>query len=62
MGVNTSVKGIKGVFDLTETSFMKKHSINLSIKEILPNGQEDKFITNDDEVEKKMIQSLVEKK
>ena len=41
---------------------MKKHSINLSIKEILPNGQEDKFITNDDEVEKKMIQSLVEKK
>ena len=62
VGVNTSVKGIKGVFDLTETSFMKKHSINLSIKEILPNGQEDKFITNDDEVEKKMIQSLVEKK
>ena len=58
---NTNAKGIKGVFDLTETSFIKKHSINLSIKEILPNEQEDKFITNDDEVEKKMIQSLVEK-
>ena len=59
---NVNAKGIKGVFDLTETSFIKKHSINLSIKEILPNEQEDKFITNDDEVEKKMIQSLVEKK
>ena len=58
---NTNTKAIKGVFDLTETSFIKKHSINLSIKEILPNEQEDKFITNDDEVEKKMIQSLVEK-
>ena len=57
-GVNTSIKGIKGVFDLTETSFMKKHSINLSIKEILLNEQEDKFISNEDEVEKKMIQSL----
>ena len=61
-GLSSSVKGIKGVFDLTETSFIKKHSINLSIKEILPNEQEDKFITNDDEVEKKMIQSLVENK
>ena len=58
---NTNTKAIKGVFELTETSFIKKHSINLSIKEILPNEQEDKFITNDDEVEKKMIQSLVEK-
>ena len=58
---NTNTKAIKGVFDLTETSFIKKHSINLSIKEILPNEQEDKFITNDDELEKKMIQSLVEK-
>ena len=43
---NTNAKAIKGVFDLTETSFIKKHSINLSIKEILPNEQEDKFITN----------------
>ena len=34
----------------------------LTIKEILPNGQEDRFITNDDEVEKKMIQSIEEKK
>ena len=62
-GMSTSVKNIKSVFDLTETSFMKKHSMNLlSIKEILPTEQEDKFITNDDEVEKKMIQSLEEKK
>ena len=61
-GVNTSSKGIKGVFDLTETSFIKKHSINLSIKEILPNEQEERFITNEDEVEKKMIQSIIEKK
>ena len=61
-GLSSSVKGIKGVFDLTETSFIKKHSINLSIKEILPNEEEDKFITNDDEVEKKKIQSLVENK
>ena len=63
-GVNTSVKGIKSVFDLTETSFIKKHSMNLlTIKEILPNAQEEKdFITNDDEVEKKMIQSIEEKK
>ena len=35
---------------------------NIIIKEILPIGQEDKFLTNDDEVEKKMIQSLEEKK
>ena len=62
-GMSTSVKNIKSVFDLTETSFMKKHSMNLlSIKEILPTEQEDKFITNDDEVEKKMIQSLEGKK
>ena len=63
-GLNTSIKGIKNVFDLTETSFIKKHSINLlPIKEILPNGQEEKdFLTNDDEVEKKMIQSIEEKK
>ena len=60
--VNTSIKGIKILFDLTETSFIKKHSMNISIKEILPNEQEDKFITNDDEVEKKMIQSIIEKK
>jgi hypothetical protein len=60
---DSQVKNIKSVFDLTETSFMKKHSMNLlSIKEILPIGQEDKFITNDDEVEKKMIQSLEGKK
>ena len=60
---NTSNKGVKSVFDLTETSFIKKHSMNLlTIKEILPNGQEDRFITNDDEVEKKMIQSIEEKK
>jgi hypothetical protein len=61
-GMSTNVKAIKSVFDLTESSFIKKHSINLSIKEILPNDQDDKFITNDDEVEKKMIQSLIEKK
>lgn len=62
--LNSSVKGMKNVFDLTETSFIKKHSINLlTIKEILPNNQGEKdFITNDDEVEKKMIQSLEEKK
>ena len=60
--MSTNVKAIKSVFDLTESSFIKKHSINLSIKEILPNDQDDKFITNDDEVEKKMIQSLIEKK
>ena len=62
--LNSSVKGMKNVFDLTENSFIKKHSINLlTIKEILPNNQGEKdFITNDDEVEKKMIQSLEEKK
>ena len=62
--LSSSVKGMKNVFDLTETSFIKKHSINLlTIKEILPNSQGEKdFITNDDEVEKKMIQSLEEKK
>ena len=60
--VNSSIKSIKGLFDLTETSFIKKHSMNFSIKEILPNEQEDKFITNDDEIEKKMIQSIIEKK
>ena len=62
--LNSSVKNMKNVFDLTETSFIKKHSINLlTIKEILPNSQGEKdFITNDDEVEKKMIQSLEEKK
>ena len=57
-----TVKGLKSsIFDLTETSFIKKHSINLSIKEILPNEQDEKFITNEDEV-KKMIQSIGEKK
>ena len=62
-GMSNSVKNLKSVFDLTETSFIKKHSMNLlTIKEILPNGQEDRFITNDDEVEKKMIQSIEEKK
>ena len=62
--LSSSVKSFKNVFDLTETSFIKKHSINLlTIKEILPNNQGEKdFITNDDEVEKKMIQSLEEKK
>ena len=64
LSLNSSVKNMKNVFDLTETSFIKKHSINLlTIKEILPNSQGEKdFITNDDEVEKKMIQSLEEKK
>ena len=62
-GVSSCVKNKKNVFDLTETSFIKKHSMNnIIIKEILPIGQEDKFLTNDDEVEKKMIQSLEEKK
>ena len=60
--VNPNIKSLKSLFDLTETSFIKKHSMNISIKEILPNEQEDKFITNDDEVEKKMIQSIIEKK
>ena len=61
--MSNSVKNLKSVFDLTETSFIKKHSMTLlTIKEILPNGQEDRFITNDDEVEKKMIQSNEEKK
>ena len=61
--MSNSVKNLKSVFDLTETSFIKKHSMTLlTIKEILPNGQEDRFITNDDEVEKKMIQSIEEKK
>lgn len=62
--LNSSVKGMKNVFDLTETSFIKKHSINLlTIKEILPNNQGEKdFITSEDEVEKKMIQSIEEKK
>ena len=62
-GVSSCVKNKKNVFDLTETSFIKKHSMNnIIIKEILLIGQEDKFLTNDDEVEKKMIQSLEEKK
>ena len=61
--VSTSSKAIRSVFDLTETSFIKKNSMHLlQIKEILPNEQEDKFITNDDDVEKKIIKSLEEKK
>ena len=59
--VNSSIKGFKSLFDLTETSFIKKRSMNFSFKEIIPNEQEEKFITNDDEV-KKMIQSIIERK
>ena len=35
-------KGGKSIFDLTETSFIKKNSMNLQLKEILSISQDDK--------------------
>ena len=45
-------KGVKGVFDLTETSFIRKNSNNLQLKELLSISQDDKFFSNEDEEKK----------
>ena len=45
-------KGVKGVFDLTETSFIRKNSTNFQLKELLSISQDDKFFSNEDEEKK----------
>ena len=50
-------KGMKNIFDLTETSFIKKNSMNFQLKEILSISQDDKSFSNEDDV-KNMIQSF----
>ena len=54
-------KSINNIFELTEKSFLKKHSLNNSfnqniIKEVDNNGPEDKIFNE------KLIQSIEEKK
>ena len=45
-------KGVKGVFDLTETSFIRKNSTNFQLKELLSISQDDKFFSNEDDEKK----------
>ena len=54
--INSNSPNSKGVFDLTETSFIRKNSNSVHIKEILSISQEDKFFSEEDE--KGMLQSL----
>ena len=54
--INSNSQNGKSVFDLTETSFIKKNSNNAQIKEILSFSQEDKFFS--EEEEKGMLQNL----
>ena len=54
--INSNSPNGKGVFDLTETSFIRKNSNSVQIKEILSISQIDKFFSEEDE--KGMIQSL----
>ena len=42
-----NMKGGKDIFDLTETSFIKKNSINISTKELLTFSQIDKIFSNE---------------
>ena len=57
---NISSKGAKNLFDLTETSYIKKNSMNLQLKEIISISQDDKFFSNEDD--EKVIQSLEKNK
>jgi hypothetical protein len=50
--VTSNSKGVKGVFDLTETSFIRKNSTNFQLKELLSISQDDKFFSNEDEEKK----------
>ena len=58
---NNNPKAGKSIFDLTETSFIKKNSMNFQLKEILSISQEDKFFSNEEDV-KNMIQSFEKNK
>ena len=54
-------RGGKSIFDLTETSFIRKNSMNFQLKEILSISQDDKSFSNEDDV-KNMIQSFEKNK
>ena len=54
-------RGGKSIFDLTETSFIRKNSMNFQLKEILSISQDDKSFSNEDNV-KNMIQSFEKNK
>ena len=54
-------RGGKSIFDLTETSFIRKNSMNFQLKEVLSISQDDKSFSNEDDV-KNMIQSFEKNK